>query len=110
MEERVNRYIEDKENKIFIQQKLDKIYYEEQENKSSELFRIANEIEEIKIKFPNLREVFENDRVMTLSEDEVRATLKLYVLLMEEFNEMENIAYNMGIKDTFKLLKKMDVV
>ena len=110
MNERITNYIEDKEMKIFIQQRLDKLYYEAESHKTSDAYRIAREIEKIKNEFPNLRDVLENDKVMILSEVEVRAMVKFHELQMKQFNEMENIAYYTGVKDTFQLLKKVDVV
>lgn len=79
-------------------------------NKNSNYSTLLDEKEKILDKYPNLRDVIENDKIMQLSEEEIQGFIKLHNLWFDTKILEDHAIYLKGIESGYLIFKKIELI
>lgn len=79
-------------------------------NKDSNYAKLQDDKEKILDKYPNLRDVIENDKIMQLSEEEIKGLIDIHNLWFDTKVLEDEAIYLKGIESGYLILKKIGLI
>ena len=77
---------------------------------NSEYKQLQNKVNKIMESYPNLQLLFEDDRVMSLNEEECKMLQKLYQIFMRMYDYEEREIFLLGARENYFYFKNLGLI